>query len=104
VPGRRPAGPDADGQYLHYLTKWAFALLQLSAAADEPRYLRWALELAEGTFLKFLVLPVRARRVTPGSYWRGGAVRNRHELWLFAAPGSPDPANRQLAAVGTCLP
>jgi hypothetical protein len=22
------SGPDGDGQYLHYLTKWAFALLQ----------------------------------------------------------------------------
>lgn len=50
-------GPDGDGQYLHYLTKWAFALLQVSAATDDSRYLIWALELAEGTFHKFLCLP-----------------------------------------------
>ncbi|KAI8476258.1 MAG: hypothetical protein J3K34DRAFT_455827 [Monoraphidium minutum] len=50
-------GADGDGQYLHYLTKWCFALLQLSAAADEPRYLVWALELAEGAFGRFLCLP-----------------------------------------------
>jgi hypothetical protein len=31
---------------------------QVSAATDEPRYLEWALELAEGTFTKFLCLPV----------------------------------------------
>ncbi|MDW5562124.1 MAG: hypothetical protein SA339_02775 [Methanomassiliicoccus sp.] len=37
---------DRDGQYLHYLTKWMHALARVSEVAAEPRYLRWAIELA----------------------------------------------------------
>jgi hypothetical protein len=50
----RPAGEDEgvwsewdrDGQYYHYLTRWMHALARVSAATDELRYLRWAVELA----------------------------------------------------------
>ncbi|KIZ06910.1 hypothetical protein MNEG_1036 [Monoraphidium neglectum] len=57
------SGPDCDGQYLHYLNKWCFALLQ--ATADEGRYLVWALELADATFDRFMCLeaPGGARRL-----------------------------------------
>lgn len=41
----RPGHSDGDGQYLHYLTKWAFALNQLAAATGDARYLTWAIEL-----------------------------------------------------------
>ncbi|GBF96786.1 hypothetical protein Rsub_09642 [Raphidocelis subcapitata] len=76
-------GPDGDGQYLHYLTKWAFALLQ--APTDEPRYLEWALELAEGTFLKFLCLPAPGggRRLS----WKMDAALTRP---LVASSGNLD--------------
>ncbi len=36
---------DRDGQYFHYLTKWAHALQQMSIACKEERYHRWAVEL-----------------------------------------------------------
>jgi hypothetical protein len=47
ITGLSPAAghSDGDGQYFHYLTKWAFALSQVAAATGESRYLRWAIEL-----------------------------------------------------------
>jgi hypothetical protein len=36
---------DKDGQYLHYLTKWACALHQMSEYFDDSRYNAWAAEL-----------------------------------------------------------
>lgn len=43
-----PTGhPDGDGQYYHYLTKWAFALHQVAAATHDARYLQWAIELMQ---------------------------------------------------------
>src|SRR5271169_3710717 len=37
---------DRDGQYYHYLTKWMRALNRVAAATGDPRYWRWAAELA----------------------------------------------------------
>lgn len=37
---------DRDGQYLHYLTRWMHALARVSDVTGEPKYLRWAMELA----------------------------------------------------------
>lgn len=43
-----PAGhPDGDGQYFHYLTKWAFALNELATATQDSKYLRFAVELMQ---------------------------------------------------------
>jgi hypothetical protein len=39
--------PDGDGQYFHYLTKWAFALNQLARATQDSKYLRFAVELMQ---------------------------------------------------------
>jgi hypothetical protein len=36
-----------DGQYFHYLTKWMHALHQFGAVSEDPRYQRWAMELAK---------------------------------------------------------
>jgi hypothetical protein len=38
---------ERDGQYFHYLTKWMFALDQVSRATREPHFNLWARELAE---------------------------------------------------------
>lgn len=37
---------ERDGQYFHYLTKWMHALDQLARDTRQPRYNRWARELA----------------------------------------------------------
>lgn len=37
--------PDGDGQYFHYLTKWAFALNRMSLVKRECKYNDWAIEL-----------------------------------------------------------
>ena len=37
---------ERDGQYFHYLTRWMHALDRCARATREPRYLRWACELA----------------------------------------------------------
>jgi hypothetical protein len=47
---------DRDGQYFHYLTKWMHALGRMREVTGEPRYLRWALELAETAYKGFSVV------------------------------------------------
>lgn len=49
------AGPDADGQYHHYLTLWMFALNCLALAAHEPRYNDLAIQLARAVHPRFVV-------------------------------------------------
>jgi hypothetical protein len=53
LPERRPGEPsdarlewEQDGQYYHYLTRWMHALARVGAATLDPRYHRWAVELA----------------------------------------------------------
>ncbi|PRW57938.1 hypothetical protein C2E21_3733 [Chlorella sorokiniana] len=46
--------PDGDGQYFHYLTKWAFALNRMSLASGEAKYNRWALQLIEAAHPHFV--------------------------------------------------
>jgi hypothetical protein len=64
LPERGPADPrderlewDRDGQYFHYLTRWMHALDQLARATGEPRFNRWACELAEAAHRGFLYRP-----------------------------------------------
>jgi hypothetical protein len=47
--------PDGDGQYFHYLTKWAFALAAM-AEATGSKYLRWALELVQRVHPAFVYM------------------------------------------------
>lgn len=55
--GLRIGKPQAheDGQYFHYLTKWMFALLRLSAAGGDARYLAWAVQLAAVAHRRFVL-------------------------------------------------
>lgn len=48
---------DRDGQYFHYLTKWMHALDQASRFTRDPRFNRWARELAETAFRTFCYSP-----------------------------------------------
>ncbi|GAB4823531.1 hypothetical protein N2152v2_010577 [Parachlorella kessleri] len=46
--------PDGDGQYFHYLTKWAFALNRMSLARRDKKYNRWAVQLMEAIHPHFV--------------------------------------------------
>jgi hypothetical protein len=48
---------DRDGQYFHYLTKWMHALARVGAVTGDPRYIRWAVELAETAVERFSFIP-----------------------------------------------
>jgi hypothetical protein len=48
---------DRDGQYYHYLAKWMHALARAGTATAEPRYIRWALELAKAAHAAFAYVP-----------------------------------------------
>jgi hypothetical protein len=61
---RKPADPfdehlewDRDGQYYHYLTKWMHALNRVSGVTEDPRYHRWAMELAQAAHAHFTYRP-----------------------------------------------
>lgn len=49
--------PDGDGQYYHYITKWAFALNRMSLARNDPKYNDWAVELLEAVHPHFVHRP-----------------------------------------------
>jgi hypothetical protein len=59
---------DRDGQYYHYLTKWMHALHQVSRFTGDPRYNRWAVELAKTVHARFTYTPPagKPRRM----YWK----------------------------------
>ncbi|KAL4419587.1 hypothetical protein ABPG77_004836 [Micractinium sp. CCAP 211/92] len=46
--------PDGDGQYFHYVTKWAFALNRMSLARGQDKYNRWAVQLVEAVHPHFV--------------------------------------------------
>jgi hypothetical protein len=75
LPERGPQDPlderlewERDGQYFHYLTKWMHALDQLSRATREPRYNRWARELAATAHRAFTASPGNGRPTR--MYWK----------------------------------
>ena len=45
---------DRDGQYFHYLTKWAHALAMAAEATQDEKYIGWALELADAAHDAFV--------------------------------------------------
>jgi hypothetical protein len=59
--------PDGDGQYYHYLTKWAFALNRMSLARNDPTYNNWAVELLEAVHPHFVY---RTSGGHPHMYWK----------------------------------
>ena len=48
---------ERDGQYFHYLTKWMHALNRVSGVAEDLRYRRWAVELAQTAHARFTYRP-----------------------------------------------
>lgn len=56
---------DQDGQYYHYLTKWAHALHRVAKVTGRPDYRRWASELNVVAHRSF-----RAERDPPRLYWK----------------------------------
>ncbi|MDX1643758.1 MAG: hypothetical protein R3244_05305, partial [Thermoanaerobaculia bacterium] len=55
---------ERDGQYFHYSTKWMHALSRVATATGEPRYLRWAIDLARATYAGFVrTAPDGSRRL-----------------------------------------
>jgi hypothetical protein len=98
---RRPDEPiderlewDRDGQYFHYLTKWMHALACASKVTGEPRYVRWAVELAETAVDRFGDRPASGgpRRMV----WKMSIDLSRP---LVDAQGQHDP----LDGLVTCL-
>jgi hypothetical protein len=59
---------DQDGQYYHYLTKWMHALNRVSRATGDPKYLRWAMELAATAHSRFTYTPPGGGRRR--MYWK----------------------------------
>ncbi|WP_148154657.1 hypothetical protein [Sulfurovum sp. NBC37-1] len=58
---------EQDGQYFHYLTKWMHALNLVTEVTEDPKYNRWAIELAKTAYEKFTYLtPYGARRM----FWK----------------------------------
>jgi hypothetical protein len=100
LPERRPTEPfdarlewDRDGQYFHYLTKWMHALDQVSRATHDPRFNRWARELAEVAHAAFTHGPPGpGRRMT----WKMSTDLSRP---LVPSMGQHDP----LEGYVTCL-
>jgi len=60
--------PDGDGQYFHYLTKWAFALNRMSIARDTQLYNDWAVQLIKAVHPHFVA--ERGEGYPPRMYWK----------------------------------
>ncbi|MGB5568328.1 MAG: hypothetical protein WBM81_03435 [Sedimenticolaceae bacterium] len=77
---------ERDGQYFHYLTKWMHALDQVTRSTGEPRYRRWASELAVAAHDAFSYLPPAHHR--PRMYWKMSVDLSRP---LVSSMGQHDP-------------
>jgi hypothetical protein len=76
---------DRDGQYFHYLTKWMHALCQAAFITGDTAYARWAVELGEATFGRFVRRSGSGEIV--GVYWKMSTDLSRP---LVAATGLHD--------------
>jgi hypothetical protein len=77
---------DRDGQYFHYLTKWMHALSRVSRVTGDPKYIRWAIELAQVACARFTYLPnPRGRK---RMYWKMSTDLTRP---LIPSMGQHDP-------------
>ncbi len=87
LPERKPGEPyddrlewDRDGQYYHYLTKWAHALCRATRATGDPVYAGWAADLIRAVHPAF----VSGRRM----YWKVSIDLSRP---LVPSMGQHDP-------------
>ncbi|MGD8825308.1 MAG: hypothetical protein PVI24_10030 [Myxococcales bacterium] len=86
---------ERDGQYFHYLTKWMHALDQVARATGEPRFNRWARELARVSCAAFAGTSLRGRG--PGRMvWKMSIDLSRP---LVPSMGQHDPLDGWI----TCL-
>ncbi len=100
LPERPPDAPfdpdlewERDGQYYHYLTKWAHALTQAGCALSEPRYITWAIELMQAANRAFI------RRLPDGRLHMVWKMRADLSEPLVPSTGQHDP----LDGLITCL-
>jgi len=59
---------DRDGQYFHYLTRWMHALNRVGRVSGDPKYTRWAIELARMSHAAFTYSPVGGGKKR--MYWK----------------------------------
>ncbi|KAI5307937.1 hypothetical protein KEM55_007000, partial [Ascosphaera atra] len=63
------SGPDGDGQYLHYLTVWMFALNRTSVATGDSKWNSLAISMVKGVYKRFLNMRLASQgRVR--TYWK----------------------------------
>ena len=82
---------DREGQYYHYLTKWMHSLNRVSQVTGDPRYNRWARELAQAVHAAF----VYKLAGEPGKrmYWKMSVDLSRP---LVPSMGHHDPLDGYL--------
>jgi len=85
---------ERDGQYFHYLSKWMYALDQLSRSVREPRFNTWARELVLAAHDAFTYRP--ARSPTPRMHWKMSIDLSRP---LVGSMGQHDALEGYLAAM-----
>lgn len=79
---------DRDGQYFHYLTQWLHALARVGRVTGDPRYVRWALELAGTAHDRFTAGP--AAGGSGRLWWKMSIDLSRP---LVTAMGQQDPVD-----------
>ncbi|MEE8311768.1 MAG: hypothetical protein V3R77_05885 [Candidatus Binatia bacterium] len=77
---------ERDGQYFHYLTKWMHALDRVSRVTRDPRYHRWAVELAKTAHARFTYWDRESGRMR--MYWKMSIDLGRP---LVPSMGQHDP-------------
>ncbi len=77
---------EQDGQYYHYLTKWMHALNRVGRVTSDPRYSKWALELAKKADSSFRYVAASGGRKR--MYWKMSIDLSRP---LVASMGQHDP-------------
>lgn len=102
---RAPAAPydaqmewERDGQYFHYLTKWANALDLVARTTGHAQYNLWARELLHAACSAFIHLPTSDDR-HPRMVWKMSIDLSRP---LVASMGQHDPLDGYLTALQIC--
>jgi hypothetical protein len=83
---------ERDGQYFHYLTRWMHALDQVARATHQPRWNRYARELARAAHDAFVYQGAGGRRM----FWKVSVDRSRP---LVASMGHHDPLDGLITCV-----
>ncbi|KAL3940525.1 MAG: hypothetical protein SGBAC_004953 [Bacillariaceae sp.] len=89
---------DKDGQYFHYLTKWATALDMITRKCGNTKYTKWAMELLQVASSKF----VTHQYGRPQMYWKLSIELDRPQV---ASQGARDALEGYILAtrlIGTC--